>query len=109
MGLTITRWHSDVPAAEAEVKQEVKESGLEVMRWEGESHKPYAPHRHGRTKTLWCAKGEIVFHVNGNDIILRAGDQMILPSGTVHSADAGPDGVVCYESPPLHENTTIHE
>ncbi|MBL8160054.1 cupin [Candidatus Saccharibacteria bacterium] len=102
----VIQWSHPEPATEELVKQEIRASGLSAMRWTGEPDKHWLGHWHGLQKTLWCAVGEITFHVNGEDILLTPGDKMILPPETVHSADAGPEGVVCYESPPVHENTS---
>jgi len=107
--MEVIPWRNSQPATEESVKAVVRASGLPAARWEGEPNQNYLPHHHLLTKTLWCAAGDIVFHINGKDIHLRAGDKLILPAGTVHSADAGPEGVVCFESPPVHENMTVHE
>lgn len=107
--MEITPWPGPEPATEDTVKQAVRHSGLAAMRWEGEPDKPYLPHYHPYTKTLWCAAGNITFHIGSEDILMQPGDKMVLPAKTVHSAEAGPEGVVCYESPPVHENATIRE
>lgn len=107
--MKLTRWHGDHPPTQHDVKRLVRQSGLAAQRWEGEPGKIYMPHRHGRAKTLWCGAGSITFYISGQAIQLQPGDKMILPRGTVHSAEAGSEGVVCFESPPLHDNTTVHE
>lgn len=104
--IAVTRWEGEAPATKEDVKQLVRASGLEAMLWSGEAHKVYLPHRHGFEKTLWCALGSIVFHIDSEDLLLAPGDKMVLPAGTVHAADAGEAGVECYEAPPLHQNTT---
>lgn len=106
--MQISPWPHKAPATEESVKQDIRTSGLDAMRWEGDPHKVYLSHHHTLTKTLWCAVGDIVFCVDGQNVRLVAGDKMIVPAGTMHSAQAGPAGVVCYESPPVHENTTIY-
>lgn len=109
MGIHIESWTKHVPITEAAVKEAVREAGLIAMRWEGEPRQTYAPHHHLLAKTLWCASGHITFQVDGREVTLGAGDKMILPAGTVHSAVAGPQGVACFEAPPLHENTTVYD
>ena len=108
MGIQLFPRQAGLPVTEDSVKDEIRASGLTAMRWEGDPNEHYSPHYHTLTKTLWCAHGDIMFHIDGQDIHLSAGDKMILPDGTVHAADAGPDGVVCYESPPVHENVSVH-
>lgn len=107
--MEIIRWQNPELATEDAVKQDIRHSGLDAMRWEGEPDKPYLLHHHPYTKTLWCAVGNITFHIVSQDVFMGPGDKMVLPANTKHSADAGPQGVVCYESPPVHENITIPE
>ena len=60
----------------------------------------YAPHSHSYEKVLYCVDGSITFHVEALDrkrIELRAGDRMVLPAGTIHSAAVGPAGCTCIE------------
>lgn len=101
----VERWTEPTRPSEDEVKKAIVATGLAAMRWEGEPGKSWTPHRHGREKTLWCAAGDIIFHTTDGVIELYPGDKMVLPAGTVHGADAGEQGVVCYEYPPTHENT----
>jgi quercetin dioxygenase-like cupin family protein len=59
----------------------------------------YAPHSHGYEKVLYCVDGSIVFVLEpeGRRLQLTAGDRMVLPAGTVHSAEVGPAGCTCIE------------
>jgi quercetin dioxygenase-like cupin family protein len=59
----------------------------------------YAPHSHGYEKVLYCVEGSITFVLDGEDrrIELAAGDRMVLPAGTVHSAEVGDGGCTCIE------------
>ena len=59
----------------------------------------YAPHSHGYEKVLYCVDGSITFVLEGPDerLELTAGDRMVLPAGTVHAAEAGPQGCTCIE------------
>ena len=58
----------------------------------------YAPHDHAYHKVLFCLDGSIVFHLEGRDLELGAGDRLDLPPGTVHGATVGPDGCRCIEA-----------
>lgn len=107
--MEIIRWQGNEPATETEVKALVRQSGLAAWRWEGEPGKHYPPHHHPHTKTLWVARGAITFYINSETLNLEAGDKMILPANTRHEADAGPEGVVCFEAPPVHDNPSIKE
>ena len=59
----------------------------------------YAPHSHGYEKVLYCVEGSIRFQLenDGRSLELKAGDRMVLPPGTVHSAVVGTDGCTCIE------------
>ena len=59
----------------------------------------YAPHSHGYEKVLYCVEGSIRFQLEneGRTLELEAGDRMVLPPGTVHSAVVGSRGCSCIE------------
>jgi quercetin dioxygenase-like cupin family protein len=59
----------------------------------------YAPHSHSYEKVLYCVLGSIEFGLEneGRKLSLKAGDRMVLPAGTVHSAVVGPGGCTCIE------------
>jgi len=59
----------------------------------------YAAHSHSYEKVLYCVEGSITFALEseGRLLELNAGDRMVLPSGTVHSAAVGPSGCTCIE------------
>jgi quercetin dioxygenase-like cupin family protein len=59
----------------------------------------YAPHSHNYEKVLYCVDGSITFllEAEGRQLDLKAGDRMVLPSGTVHSAVVGSAGCTCIE------------
>ena len=59
----------------------------------------YAAHSHSFEKVLYCVDGSITFVLEGEGrkLELKAGDRMVLPAGTVHSAVVGPSGCTCIE------------
>lgn len=59
----------------------------------------YASHSHGYEKVLYCVEGSITFVLEreGKELALKAGDRMVLPAGTVHSAIVGDVGCTCIE------------
>ena len=59
----------------------------------------YAAHEHAYEKVLYCVEGSIdfVLEESGRAIALRAGDRMVLPARTVHSALVGREGCTCIE------------
>jgi quercetin dioxygenase-like cupin family protein len=68
--------------------------------WSNGSGDRYAAHSHSYEKVLYCVDGSITFALESQDgkrIELKAGDRMVLPAGTVHSAIVGPAGCTCME------------
>jgi quercetin dioxygenase-like cupin family protein len=59
----------------------------------------YGAHSHGYEKVLYCVEGSITFTLDaeGRSIELKAGDRMVLPARTVHSAVVGTAGCTCFE------------
>jgi quercetin dioxygenase-like cupin family protein len=59
----------------------------------------YAAHNHDYEKVLYCVNGSITFVLvaEGRRLELRAGDRMVLPAGTMHSAVVGAAGCTCIE------------
>ena len=59
----------------------------------------YAPHSHAYEKVLYCVEGSVTFVLDaaGERLELTPGDRMVLPAGTVHAAEVGPDGCTCIE------------
>jgi len=59
----------------------------------------YAAHSHNFEKVLYCVEGSITFVLEDQrrSLELKAGDRMVLPAGTVHSAAVGPAGCTCIE------------
>lgn len=45
----------------------------------------YPEHRHPFDEVRMILTGELAFNVNGNQLLLRAGDKIIVPSNTKHS------------------------
>ena len=45
----------------------------------------YPEHRHPFDEIRMILSGELSFNVNGNQLLLRSGDKIIIPSNTKHS------------------------
>jgi quercetin dioxygenase-like cupin family protein len=67
--------------------------------WSNGPKDRYGAHDHAYEKVLYCVEGSIEFLLvgSGTKIELRAGDRMVLPPGTVHSAVVGREGCTCIE------------
>ena len=67
--------------------------------WSNGPRERYAPHSHSYEKVLYCVEGSITFVLEdaGQELLLKAGDRMVLPAETVHCAVVGPHGCQCIE------------
>lgn len=96
MGAYVTRDDDD---GEAAVMDAFAAEGLRPVRWSNAPGDRYAAHQHAYHKVLYCLRGSIVFHLDGGDIELRAGDRLDINAGTAHAAVVGDDGVERIEAP----------
>jgi quercetin dioxygenase-like cupin family protein len=67
--------------------------------WSNGPHDRYPAHSHPYEKVLYCVDGSITFVLEreGRQLVLKAGDRMVLPAGTLHSAIVGSAGCTCIE------------
>jgi hypothetical protein len=85
---------------ESELRARLDAEGLDAHSWGNPPFDHYAEHRHPYDKVLVAAAGSITFHLPEleRDVLLEAGDRLELPTGTLHGADVGADGVTCLEA-----------
>jgi quercetin dioxygenase-like cupin family protein len=70
-----------------------------TQRWSNGPGDTYPSHSHDYTKALVCERGSITFHLSdGTAHALRAGDRLVVPAGTTHSAVVGSEGCTCAET-----------
>ncbi|GIW41352.1 MAG: hypothetical protein KatS3mg076_1929 [Candidatus Binatia bacterium] len=93
MRLEVIPWSEPSPPAEEDLRRRLEEEGFDVFRWRDEGGTYYAPHSHDHDESLWIVEGEMTFGANGREFHLRPGDRLMLPKGTIHTAQAGKDGV----------------
>jgi hypothetical protein len=85
---------------EARLRARLAGEGLAAQSWGNGPLDHYGQHRHQYDKVLVAVAGSITFHLPelAQDVWLEAGDRLELPSGTLHGADVGADGVTCLEA-----------
>ena len=69
------------------------EAGSAPRSWGNGPGDTYGEHEHERDKVLFCLDGSIVFHMNGEDLSLEAGDRLDLPAGTRHGGNGRTGGL----------------
>ena len=86
-------------ATRADAERTFRDEGCGAPRaWGNGPGDRYDPHVHDRPKVLFCVAGSILFHTDGGDVSLAAGDRLDLAAGTRHGATVGPDGCACVEA-----------
>jgi quercetin dioxygenase-like cupin family protein len=82
-----------------ELMARLREEASSCYSWSNGPGDRYAPHSHAYEKVLYCVDGSIAFVLEdeGRRLELKGGDRMVLPAGTVHSAEVGPRGCTCIE------------
>ena len=101
--MQIIRWHGAEQPQEQELRGRMQREGLAPYSWSNGPGDSYAVPSHSYEKVLYCVRGSIRFVLpdqpeSSRSIDLAAGDCMILPAHTRHSAQVGPRGVTCLEA-----------
>lgn len=98
--LCVTPWTSSLPPSEAAIRRLLAEEGLGAYAWSNGAYDLYAPHTHEYDKVIYVLRGSITFQLVelGAWHVLHPGDRLDLPTGTVHAAEVGAEGVVCLEA-----------
>jgi cupin superfamily acireductone dioxygenase involved in methionine salvage len=85
-----------------EIKKEFANEGLLPYSWSNSANYFYQAHSHDYDKVLYCVQGEVTFHLEDGDVLLRPGQRVDISAGTRHAATVGPDGVECMEAAIRH-------
>jgi quercetin dioxygenase-like cupin family protein len=92
MRLERVPWPDSAPPAEATLRARLVHDGFDAFAWTDPPGATYTAHRHDHDESLWVVAGEITFGTADGAFRLRAGDRLMLPAGTVHTAEVGPEG-----------------
>ena len=100
MELQVVRWDRNEKPTEAALKSRLQAEGLSFYAWSNGPHDVYEAHSHEYNKVIYCVSGSITFGLPKLDrnLTLHPGDRLELPTGTVHNAVVGGEGVVCLEA-----------
>jgi quercetin dioxygenase-like cupin family protein len=94
--LEVLRWNEPSKPREGTLRKRLETEGFDVFRWRDDAGADYQPHAHDHDESLWVIRGEITFAVGADRYILRAGDRLMLPKGTVHTAFTGAEGCLYF-------------
>ncbi len=97
---SITVWEGGGEPDEKVLRARMKAEGLSPYAWGNAPHDRYLPHHHTYDKVIYVVAGSITFILpgTGEELVLRAGDRLDLPSGVEHAALVGAEGVACLEA-----------
>jgi quercetin dioxygenase-like cupin family protein len=85
-------WNGGPVPREEELRRRLEDEGFSVWAWTDPPGADYVAHSHDHDESLWVVSGAITFGVDGARYRLEAGDRLMLPRGTVHTAEAGSSG-----------------
>jgi len=77
---------------ESALRATLEREGFSVFAWHDAPGSRYSAHSHDHDESLWVVDGVITFGAEGMELRLTPGDRLMLPRGTVHTAEAGPRG-----------------
>ena len=106
MKLEVISWKDPVKPREGALRKRLEAEGFEVFRWRDDAGADYQPHAHDHAESLWVIRGEITFGIGDKHYTLLAGDRLMLPKGTVHTAYTGVEGCRYFIGQKLSASTT---
>lgn len=83
--MLIRRWQAPVVPNELQMAKMFEMEGLEPFTEVLHPESEIKDHRHPFDEIRMVAKGELLMNIAGNQLLLRAGDRITIPSNTRHS------------------------
>jgi quercetin dioxygenase-like cupin family protein len=89
MTLTIEHWdvENDGEISELAMRRKLERKGYSVTRYIYPPGTYFPDHTHAADKIDGVLSGQFMLRVEGETVILEAGDTLELPHGTLHSAE----------------------
>ena len=87
--MELWRWNEDTdgPLTEAAMQDKLTALGYRVSRYSYPPGTYFPPHSHEVDKIDAVLAGRFRMEMNGQSVILEAGDCLVVPRGEVHSAE----------------------
>jgi quercetin dioxygenase-like cupin family protein len=100
--MLVTRWQAPVVPSLEQVRMIFEAEGLDAHE-EIFTPKTLIPdHRHPFDEVLMVVRGEMFLNVSGNQLLLRAGDRIRIPSNTKHSYETDAHECQCVVANTTH-------
>ena len=99
--MKIEKWNeeNDGMLTELSMRRKLKELGYEMTRYVYAPGTYFSPHTHGVDKIDAVLAGRFQLTMNGESVVLEAGDSLYVPRGVEHSAEViGDDPVISLDA-----------
>jgi quercetin dioxygenase-like cupin family protein len=83
--MLIRRWQAPVVPDQTQMIKMFEMEGYEPFLETLEPEKDIRDHKHPFDEVRMVSSGELLMNVSGNQLLLRAGDRITIPSNTKHS------------------------
>lgn len=83
--MLITRWQAPNKLSREQAQMILEAEGLEPFEETLDPQKKVAEHRHPFTEVRILLRGELLYNIAGNQVLLREGDRIEIPANTRHS------------------------
>lgn len=94
--MIVTRWQAQIVPSKEQVKMMFFAEGLEPLEEVYPVNGTVKEHRHPFDEIRMVVEGELFINVAGNQLLLRSGDRIEIPSNTKHETTArGSQDCVC--------------
>jgi quercetin dioxygenase-like cupin family protein len=89
--MLVTRWQAQLVPSKEQVKMIFVAEGLEPKEETYPANGKVVEHRHPFDEVRMVVSGEMLMNISGNQLLLRAGDRIEIPSNTRHETVARGD------------------
>lgn len=83
--MIVTRWQAPVLPTPEQIKMIFEREGLQPFEEVYAPNEKIPPHRHPFDEVRMLVTGSLLMEVAGNQLLLRSGDKIVIPSNTRHS------------------------
>ena len=83
--MIVRRWLAPIIPNKDQIKLFFEKEGLEFFEEDFEPGMHIPDHRHPFDEVRMIVKGQLLYNIAGNKLLLRQGDRIIIPSNTKHS------------------------
>jgi len=83
--MIVQRWQAPRPLSKKQATLILEAEGLEAFEETFTPNMSIKDHRHPFDEIRFVIEGELMMDVNGNKLLLRSGDRILIPANTKHN------------------------